>query len=450
MRLGLIILIVFATVPVIPIRAEEECHVIVTLQAPEPTFFGGYGLETALFEDGIVIGEWTGDIGELESAGRAYIYDSGWELTSILQDPTPKEDTHFGRDVDVLGDIIIVSSQLENIEDIRDAGKTYVFDTKGTPLTILQSPDPMEWGTFGAEVALGRDIILVAELGGIEQGFIHPGSVYVYTYEGILLRNETSPVMKPEGSFGKSLAANDENILVGEPGQIDDGRPLDLGSVYVYDYDWNLVATLRPPDMQERTFFGFSTSISGDHVVIGEHWATVDGHEKAGRAHIYDTGWNHVVTLQSPTPEDNAEFGRDVVIGGDMVVVGERRGDVESMNEGKAYVFDLEGDLISTLISPAPFPGNQFGYSVETDGEIIVVCEADVEAGGESKAGKVHVFGLGAPAVETPVETTVETTETVSEPDDKESSGIPGFPIESVVASVIIALIALWIMKNKR
>ena len=75
----------------------------------------------------------------------------------------------------------------------------------------------------------------------------------------------------------------------------------------------------------------------------------MDGHEKAGRAHIYDTGWNYVASLQSPTPEDNAEFGLDVVTGGDIVVVGERRGDVESMNEGKAYVYDLEGNLVSTL-----------------------------------------------------------------------------------------------------
>jgi hypothetical protein len=147
--------------------------------------------------------------------------------------------------------------------------------------------------------------------------------------------------------------------------------------------------------MQERSFYGFSTSISGNHAVIGEIWATVDGNEKAGRAHLYDAGWNLVATLQSPTPDFTGEFGFDVKTGGDIVVVGERRGDVESMNEGKAYVFNLEGNLITTLVSPAPFPGNQFGHSVETDGEIIVVCEADVEAGGEPKAGKVHVFEKG-------------------------------------------------------
>jgi hypothetical protein len=449
-RMGLVLLIISSTFLVISIRAEEEYHVIMTLQAPEPTYYGAYGYETALFKDGIVIGEWTGDVGDISSAGRAYIYDTDWGLTSILQVPMPKETENFGRDIDVLNDIIVVGCGSANIGELEEAGKVYVFDTDGSLLTSIQSPDPKAKGDFGNEVSIYSDGILVAEIGGMEHGFIHPGCVYEYNHEGVFIRNVTSPAMKPEGCFGQSLVANEEFILVGEPGNLGGNFPIDHPSIYVYDYGWNLITTIQPPDLQERTYFGFSTSMNDDYFVIGERWATVDDHEKAGRAHIYDTNWNHVATLQSPTPEDNGEFGLDVVIGGDIVVVGERRGDVESMNEGKAYVFDLEGNLISTLISPAPFPGNQFGYSVETDGDIIVVCEADVEAGGESKAGKVHIFSLGAPSVKTSVETTAETTETTSEPDENKSNGIPGFPIESVLASVIIALLVLWITKIKR
>ena len=450
MRIGLIFLIVSSIVLVVSIQAEEEYPVILTLQAPEPTFFGGYGLETALFEDGIVIGEWTGDVGDISSAGRAYIYNKDWDLTSILRAPTPKETENFGRDVDVTDDIIVVGCGSANIGDIEEAGKVYVFDIDGTLLTFLQSPDPKAKGDFGNEVSIYSDGILVAEIGGMEHGFIHPGCVYVYTHEGVYLRNVTSPAMKPEGCFGQSLITNDEYIVVGEPGTIGSNRPIDHPSVYVYDYDWNLVATIQPPDLQERTFFGFSTSMNDDYLVIGERWATVDGYEKAGRAHIYDTNWNHMATLQSPTPENNGEFGLDVVIGGDIVVVGERRGDVESMNEGKAYVFDLEGNLISTLVSPEPFPGNQFGYSVETDGEIIVVCEADVEAGGKSKAGKVHVFGLGEPVAEPPTQEVETTAESEPELESDKSGGIPGFSLESIVISMFLAMFWLWSVQRRR
>jgi hypothetical protein len=130
--------------------------------------------------------------------------------------------------------------------------------------------------------------------------------------------------------------------------------------------------------------------------------------------------------------------------------VGERRGDVESMNEGKAYVFDLEGNLISTLVSPEPFPGNQFGYSVETDGEIIVVCEADVEAGGKSKAGKVHVFGLGEPVAEPPTQEVETTAESEPELESDKSGGIPGFSLESIVISMFLAMFWLWSVQRRR
>ncbi len=99
--------------------------------------------------------------------------------------------------------------------------------------------------------------------------------------------------------------------------------------------------------------------------------------------------------LESPTPEDNGEFGIHVAIGGGLVVVGERRGDVVTMNEGKAYVFDLEGNLVDTLVSPDPEVGAQFGWRVATDGEIIVVADVLHSADGVSQAGTVHVFGKG-------------------------------------------------------
>jgi hypothetical protein len=249
----------------------------------------------------------------------------------------------------------------------------------------------------------------------------------------------------------------------------------------------------------------------------------VDGHEKAGRAQIYDTDWNHVATLQSPTPEALAEFGCDVAMGGDIVVVGERKGDVDIMNEGKVHVFDLEGNLIATLVSPEPAVCALFGHSVETDGEIIAVGETDVEAGGETKAGKVHIFQAGAAAftssglnidpssvdlgrtltisvevtntgaksgthtVALMIDGEVEDEKTVTlNPDESETvsfevsasqlgtfsvevdglSGsytvtepepeptfwerVPGFPFESIVISLVLAVLMLWLIQRQR
>ena len=392
----LIVLIVLVVSLVVPTRAEEEYGLIATLQSPTPDGYGGFGSEIALSEGLFLIGEERASVDDLRGGGKAYIFDSDGVLVSVLSSPTPRANEDFGDTVDVQGDIIVVGNLAAIIGKLEWAGKAHVFDSHGSLLYTLQSPQPKTSGFFGSEVAIGKDVILVGAL-GTEEGIYLAGSVHVYTFEGVHLTTLTSPSMKHAGWFGYALAANEEFILVGESGG-KSAPPFVIGSVHVFDYDWNHVVTLQAPESKARANFGGSIAISGDVVVIGEDWADVEGHERAGRVHIFDTGWNHLATLQAPVPEDSGDFGIDVAVGGDIIVVGERKEDVKSQNEGKAYVFDLQGNLISTLTSPEPSIGTQFGWRVDTDGEIVVVAEFEATVDGEVKAGKVHIFQAGAAA----------------------------------------------------
>jgi len=519
-HVGLIILFILAMGLVIPIRADEEYHVIATMQAPTLTSSGGFGTDLALYEDLLLISEYEADLGDLRRVGRAYIFDSDWNLVTSLQAPSPKEYEVFGEWIDMWGDTLAISN-VENVGDIEGAGKVYIYDSEGVLLTDIQSPEPEIGAGFGMGICVYRDLLLVAESWKNEQGFIDAGLVQVFSSEGDFLSTIHSPSPANVGLFGLSIDANDEFILVGECGHR--GWPIDEGNVHVYDVDYNLVETLLSPDYQERSGFGISVAISENIFVIGEFWASVDGHEKAGRAHIYDTDWNLVAMLQSPTPEENGEFGIHVAIGGGLVVVGERRGDVVSMNEGKAYVFDLEGNLIDTLVSPDPEVGAQFGWRVATDGEIVVVADAFHSVDDVSRAGYVYVFGKGTAIFEVDdltidpisvdlggtltisVEVTntgaksgthtvalmidgeVEDEKTVTlSPDESETvsfevsasqlgtfsvevddlSGsytvtepkeeptfwerIPGFPFESIVFSMVLAVLVLWLIRRQR
>jgi hypothetical protein len=339
-------------------------------------------------------------------------------------------------------------------------------------------------------------------------GFVNmsaDGLVHVYDVDGSLLTSLESPQPTPYGAFGGYIASSDEFILVRDNGW----GPFFLieGRVHVFDYDWNLVTTLRSPDGQEYSAYGVEVAISGDLVVVGEHWATVDGLEKAGRAHIYDTDWNHIATLNAVEPQENAQFGEGVAIGGGIIVVGERRGDAEVINDGRAYVFDLEGNHIATLTSPEPEIGAQFGSRVDTDGEIVVLGELGASVDGFSKRGKVHVYqagtvdftssGLtinpgsvsvggecsnegsmsGSHTVVLMINGDVEDEETVTLAPDESTTvsfdaptsekgtysveiegltgsyevkgGIPGFPLESIVMGILV-LMALWLTQRQR
>ncbi len=443
-HVGLIILFILATGLVIPTRADEEYHVIATLQSPVPSDAGWFGYDLALYEDLLLIAEEEADQGDLRSVGRAYIYDSDWNLVATLQAPNPETRDRF-KSADMWGDTIAIGC-IMNVEDIRDAGKVYIFDSEGVLLTTIQSPEPEIDGVFGNELYYNRDTLLVGECWKNDQGVVDAGVVHVFNSEGDFLRTIHSPSPIVTGVFGNSIAANDEFILVGESGG---DLPNEEGNVHVYDVDYNLVTTLHSPDSQVRSWFGTCVTNSGDHVVIGERWASVDGHEKAGRAHIYDTNWNLVATLQSPTPEFNGEFGFNTAIGGGLVVIGERNGDVESMNEGKVHVFDLEGNLIQTLVSPEPEINAMFGWRVATDGEIIVVADVQHSVNGVSQAGKVHIFGLGEPTAEQPAPEE-EITETGSESEAEKGGGISGFPLESIVLSMVLAVLVLWFMRRQR
>jgi len=394
----LILLCILAAFSVIPVRAEEEYNVIATLEPSNPKGLGGFGGDFALSEDLLLIGECRGHVEGVGSAGKAYLYDTDWNLLLTLQAPEPETPAKFGRSVDLLGDVMVVGCPLAMVEDLPTAGKVYVFDSDGSLQFTLQSPDPQLHGMFGIEVALGKDVILVGETGGMAQGFLKAGIVHVYNTEGVYLTTLTSPSMKNNGLFGYKLVANEEFILVGEPGEHDD-PPFVIGSVHVFDYDWNLVTTIQAPEQVVRTGFGLSIAIRGETVVIGEVWADVEGVERAGKAYIFDTDWNHLATLQSTAPRVGGEFGgKGTAIGGDLIMVGEIRADVIVSKEGKAYVYDLEGNLLSTLVSPEPTVGAQFGYKVATDGETVVVSEVEATVDGVSKAGKVHIFQAGAAA----------------------------------------------------
>jgi hypothetical protein len=345
----------------------------------------------------------------------------------------------------VWGDIIVVGF-ICNVNDNVEAGKAYIFDSEGVLLSTIQSPEPEPVARFGWELCLYKDILIVAEPSKNVQGASDAGVVHVFNSEGDFLRTLFSPSSLVSGYFGQSIDVNDEFIFIGEFGP-QCSRPFENGSVHVYNREYDLVMTLQSPDHQEHTYFGSSVAIIENRFVVGEYWATVDGHERAGRAHIYDTDWNLVATLQSPTPEDNGEFGVDVAIGGGLVVVGESKGDVISMNEGKAYVFDLEGNFIDMLVSPEPEIGAQFGDKVDTDGEIIVVADFEHSVDGVSKAGKVHIFGLGEPVAEPVVEEPV-----VEEEADETKSriGIPGFPYESILLGVVSVILVVWSIQRRR
>ncbi len=313
-----------------------------------------------------------------------------YQASTTLQAPAPKSRGYFGKKVDFSGEVVVVGEIGATVEGKSFAGEVHVFDSGGKLLTTLQSPEPQVNTAFGYSVAVDRDIVVVGEQGRIEEGVSDVGRAYIFTTDGNLLASFLSPSPDANSYFGGSVAVSGDIVIVGEQHhKVED--ILEAGLAHVFDSEGNLVFTLESPEPTISANFGRSVDVSEDIIVVGEVTAIDNDIIGPGSAYLFDKDGNLLTTFKSPDP-DSKNFGGHVAINGDLVVLSDSYADVEGKSRaGKVYAFDTDGNLILTLQSPAPGEMAEFGCSVAVSGDTIVVGEFKADANAIN-VGKVYIF----------------------------------------------------------
>ena len=416
---------------------ETQYNHVFTIESPFPENHGWFGYQVELSNGIIAIGAPYANT-EYEEAGKIFLYDLEGKLVATIESPTSQYNDQFGYNLD-LSDNRLISGELSDVESLRLAGRAHIFADTGELLFSKTSPVLKAGAYFGHNgVAINNEIILIQDYNAKTTPGM-AGLVHIYDGEGNYLGNLTSPNPILGGRFGKKIKLSDEIILIAEYGTQYDNRPMGPGSVYAFNYSLNHLFTMQAPETEVSACFGASISVSDEYIVIGESWATVDNETKAGRAYIYDVNGEYLHTLESPNPKTSGEFGDSVSISGNIIVIGEWDADVNpDQYEGRAYVYDTEGNLLQNLTSPEPCPRAAFGLDLDIDGDYIVVGESWAASGELGQVGRVHVFKLGAPveSQESVEETTTETEEPESETDT--GGGIPGFPVLAILSALVI------------
>jgi len=149
--------------------------------------------------------------------------------------------------------------------------------------------------SYGGSVASSDELVVVGAPGGDFQY----GCVYVYhwngeSYDEYKLSASDRTDMDFLGGYGYSVAISGNNIVVGSPGsdisgvessEVDSGSPVtpgtNAGCVYLYHWNGDSYDEYRitAADAQTNDYFGYSVSISGNTVVVGND---------AGAAYVYD------------------------------------------------------------------------------------------------------------------------------------------------------------------
>jgi hypothetical protein len=195
-----------------------------------------------------------------------------------------------------------------------------------------------------------------------------------------------APEASQDAWFGYSVSTDGGFVAISAP-----WKDSYQGAVYIYevnDLELDYVTTLLPPDLNDTDKFGYSVCIDSNKLVVGTYTAE--------EVYVFDyngTEWSSNPEILSVSGSHDY-FGTEVAIDNNTIVVGARGSSIQT---GAAYVFDYNGvswDYKQTLTDSAGANGDQFGYSLAVDSNVIVVGARWDDLPGGYREGSVLVFRL--------------------------------------------------------
>jgi hypothetical protein len=195
------------------------------------------------------------------------------------------------------------------------------------------------------------------------------------------------------GRFGQSIDADGEILAVGAPG-IGGAQPTQ-GRVFIYrlgpDEQFTLEASLVPAQGTASDLFGNAVDLVGHRLYVGAPAAV----SNAGLVYVFERSpvgvWQEVGTLQSSSPAAGAQFGSAIACDGFRLVVGApaaaSKGSIEIFMIGPGATFAHQ----TTLVHPLASNGDQLGYSVSIDGNIIAALAIGDDFPGRADRGSAWV-----------------------------------------------------------
>ena len=375
-----------------------------------------FGLSVAIDGDMVVVGA-EGESTSARDAGAAYVFtfnhsSSTWSHHSKLEAFDKQTDDSFGYAVAVDGEDIFIGANNEDT-GADNAGAVYTFSVvdcselpESPTETELQSSDTESGDWFGYSVAMDGDVAVVGAPNEGSGNNIDIGAAYVFTKNNGTW-SEHSKLESPDGQivdqFGKSVAIDGETIVVGAPGE--DTGATNAGAAYVFtlsDDAWSYHSKIQAEDKQTADFFGEAVAVSGgtsggETIVVGAPNEDTGG-SNSGAIYIFtqnDNGtWTQDYKFQADDNQQDDLFGSSVAIDVSVIVVGAWQEDTGANNAGAAYIFTHKDGVwaqYAKLQADDREQNDQFGFSVDTDGNTIIVG-APGEDTGANNAGAAYVF----------------------------------------------------------
>ncbi|MEM6326343.1 MAG: LamG-like jellyroll fold domain-containing protein [Bacteroidota bacterium] len=200
--------------------------------------------------------------------------------------------------------------------------------------------------------------------------------------------------------YGRQVAVSGNVIAVGS--RKDDDSGSNSGSVYVFRYDgsgWNQEAKLEASDAALGLNFGHDLDVSGDVLLVGA--TAEDQGTFFGSAYFFrwdGTAWTEEQIVRPTDVAIQDRFGKVVALDGDRALVASYQDDDGGTNSGTVYAFAWDGQAWTSdgTIRPSDAAADDaFGFRMGLEGDVAVVGSLGDDDNG-SLSGSAYVFRRGA------------------------------------------------------
>jgi hypothetical protein len=269
-------------------------------------------------------------------SGSAYIYVRNSEGRWILQDEfngtVQSNQSYFGEQVAISGNWLAISAPHNNaVEDgdtVYGLGAVYLYQKQDNDQWALQqiikNPRSKTFVGFGQKIKLKDSTLLLSTLDQI---------VHIYVVDKnnnwVLQQTITSPL---NGFFGRGLAIGEKYVAIGAPMEIvkvSTNMFTPSGVVRIYQKTneglWELNAEIPNPIPRGEENFGWSIDFEKDALVVGTPWANPSNINLPTGAVYYfqqfQSEWQLREVFQSPDVDQHDQFGADVKLEGEWLLI---------------------------------------------------------------------------------------------------------------------------------
>ncbi len=303
------------------------------------------------------------------------------------------EGDEFGRSVSMSGNTTIIGAAGHDTDRKKGAGAAYVFVGPGPrhkgrswkQQAKLSAQDSAAGDQFGWSVGIHRNTAIVGSRYDDDRGK-NSGSAYIFVRDGDTWEQRaklTANDGAASDNFGHYVAIRGEVVIVGAPKHAHKGLK-QSGAAYIFTREgekWVQTKKLTAEDAAEKDQFGASLSVSDDIAIVGA--PLKDGTEPdTGAAYVFVRNgnlWAHHAKLTAQDGQKFDQFGNDVSISNNIILVGAKFDDDVVVDAGAAYSFLREDDVwvekekVTLPLLDANWPMPHFGISVEIDGQYAIV-----------------------------------------------------------------------------